>query len=498
MDMGTNYSRGLLKQVEELTLENERLLCENRELKAENRELRSRLSEMEAKMEAVVTKLTGEIDRLKAQINKNSGNSSKPPSQDGFKRIPNSREKSNRKSGGQPGHPGARLELPPNLDELIENGLARRELKDHTDGRGSYVTRYTLDLDITLVVTEHRYPKGIAPRGAEVAYGDNIKSLAALLCVEGVIAQERLSKLFSEMTRGAIRLSDASIEKFLTELSGKLDGEIAHIKTSLLNGHVMNVDETPQRCGQKPDYSGDTPVLHNSEGTSFNVYIRTHSNETATLYTANPQKDKESVKRDGILPAYTGILSHDHEAKFYNYGMEHATCGAHLLRELKGLFELQKIPWAEEMRLFMSSVNDYKNADIADGITFCDPVMLAGFKSRYDFLLSQGHIALGMLKAKELGHHELRKMLNRLAEFKDNYLLFICDYRAPFTNNLAERDLRPCKTKQKVSGCFRSWAGMQTFTRIRSFISTLNKRGFHLLDSISYAFRSIPVLALAE
>ncbi len=81
------------------------------------------MSEMEEHFSAVITKLTGEIDRLKAQINKNSGNSSKPPSQDGFERIPNSREKSNRKSGGQPGHPDARLELPPNLDELIENGL---------------------------------------------------------------------------------------------------------------------------------------------------------------------------------------------------------------------------------------------------------------------------------------------------------------------------------------------------------------------------------------
>ena len=107
----------------ELTLENERLVCENKELKAENRELRSKMSEMEEHFSAVITKLTGEIDRLKAQINKNSGNSSKPPSQDGFERIPNSREKSNRKSGGQPGHPDARLELPPNLDELIENGL---------------------------------------------------------------------------------------------------------------------------------------------------------------------------------------------------------------------------------------------------------------------------------------------------------------------------------------------------------------------------------------
>ncbi len=192
--------------------------------------------------------------------------------------------------------------MPPNLEELIENGLARRELKDHTDGQSPYVTRYTLDLDITLVVTEHRYPKGSVPRGAEVAYGDNIKSLAALLCVEGVIAQERLSKLFSEMTRGAIRLSDASIEKFMTELSVKLDGEIAHIKTSLLNAPVMNVDETPQRCSQKPDYSGDEPVLHSSKGTSFNVYIRTHIN------TMNCSK-KDTKPWEHLKPKKSVIMS---------------------------------------------------------------------------------------------------------------------------------------------------------------------------------------------
>ncbi len=125
--MGTNYSRNLIKNVEDLTLENERLVQENKELRAENRELRTRLAEMEAKMDAVVAKLSGEIDRLNAQINKNSGNSSKPPSQNGFKRIPNSCEKSGRKSGGQPGHTGKRLELPRNLNELINKGLARCE-----------------------------------------------------------------------------------------------------------------------------------------------------------------------------------------------------------------------------------------------------------------------------------------------------------------------------------------------------------------------------------
>jgi len=221
-DMGTNYERGIIKQVEELTLENERLICENSCLREENKVLRAKITTIESAMAEAITKLTTEIDRLKAQINKNSGNSSKPPSQDGFRQMPNSREPSGRKSGGQPGrmasrqtwppgriaiwqwrgrvnegagfnatecadqpgHAGKRLELPKNLDELISAGLARREIKDHTDGSENYVTRYTIDVETTLVVTEHRYYKGSAPLGAEVTYGDMLKSLAALLTVE--------------------------------------------------------------------------------------------------------------------------------------------------------------------------------------------------------------------------------------------------------------------------------------------------------------------------
>ena len=85
--MGINYGRGIIKQVEELTLENERLICENSCLREENKELRAKITTIESAMAEAITKLTTEIDRLKAQINKNSGNSSKPPSQDGFRQI---------------------------------------------------------------------------------------------------------------------------------------------------------------------------------------------------------------------------------------------------------------------------------------------------------------------------------------------------------------------------------------------------------------------------
>ncbi|MDR3164975.1 MAG: transposase [Synergistaceae bacterium] len=74
--------------------------------------------------------------------------------------------------------------------------------------------------------------------------------------------------------------------------------------------------------------------------------MRVYCNEKATLFTANSKKDAESVKRDDVLPKFQGIVSHDHEKKFYGFGTGDATCGAHLLRNLKGLRELYKCPWA--------------------------------------------------------------------------------------------------------------------------------------------------------
>ncbi|GHV39856.1 hypothetical protein FACS1894187_20290 [Synergistales bacterium] len=76
------------------------------------------------------------------------------------------------------------------------------------------------------------------------------------------------------------------------------------------------------------------------------------------------------------------------------------------------------------------------------------------------------------------------RMTNRLAKHKDDYMLFMRVYTAPFTNNQAERDLRHCKTKQKISGCFRSWQGILDYCNLRSFLDTAKKRGERLMDSL--------------
>ena len=237
--------------------------------------------------------------------------------------------------------------------------------------------------------------------------------------------------------------------------------EINAIETDLLSGNVMNTDDTQMRSTQRMVYGKDNsePVLETAVNKSFKVTVRTYSNDRSTLQTVNPGKGRDGVERDGILPKFNGSLCHDHDRKFYHYGKAHGTCGEHLVRELEGLKKSWDIPWAGGMRAFMLKMNDYKNEDLAASKTSCDEEVLAGFETEYDELIKDGRAALSQLELTggKSRIDALRPIVKRLENFKDSYMLFMRDYEVPFTNNLAERDLRPDKTKQKISGCFKIW-----------------------------------------
>jgi transposase len=148
------------------------------------------------------------------------------------------------------------------------------------------------------------------------------------------------------------------------------------------------------------------------------------------------------------------------------------------------------------MLSFMKEMNDHKKNDLRNNINSCSENLLNEYDKRYETLLADGRDAHNLLKEDELGYDELRKMLNRLRDYKDCYLLFMRDYDVPFTNGLSERDLRPAKTKQKVSGCFRSWNGIEIYAKTRSFVSTAKKRNINLFDAISSVFKGVPVFAV--
>jgi hypothetical protein len=113
---------------------------------------------------------------------------------------------------------------------------------------------------------------------------------------------------------------------------------------------------------------------------------------------------------------------------------------------------------------------------------------IESYSEKYDILLRDGDIILAGIIPGTFGYDELRKMLARLRDYKDAYLLFIRDYNAPFTNSLAERDLRPCKTRQKISGCFRTWKGISNFVKVMSVFSTWKKQKVDLFTKIKEKF----------
>jgi hypothetical protein len=437
-----DYRRDMYKQLVEQTVKSERLEHANHELRAENRRLRAEINtltqrlenlnvSLDARVEAALSKVTKpleekirrkelelekaqqEILRLLAARDKDSENSSKPPSSNGFKKIPNSRELSNRKTGGQPGHKGHTLSIPKNLDELEAAGKAKHIIIDETNGSNAYVSDWEIDLQMLPIYTERRR-KVDSPQ--TIRYGSSMRAFCVYIQNVGLMSLERISEFIKTISNGLLNVSEDSILRFSRTAAANID--LKPFENDLLDGYVMHTGDTPVRTTQRP--ASGTGAIETAKHTTFSAYVRTYSNGKTTLLTANAQKDAEGLKRDNILPRYFGTVSHDHEAKFYQYGTKHATCGEHLCRDLKGMNDLCMLPWAGQVRGFLLTMNAYKKADVRDGKEACDPLILKQYESRYDELVVQGASLLQTMQPKTIGFDELRKMAARLKVYKDS------------------------------------------------------------------------------
>ncbi|GHV49012.1 hypothetical protein FACS1894204_13520 [Synergistales bacterium] len=267
-----------------------------------------------------------------------------------------------------------------------------------------YVSDWEIDLKIIPVYTEYRHSAGTPQK---ISYGNNFNVLAVYLSVVGLIAVKRLSDFFRELTYGMAIVSKATLAKFTHEAADKVN--LSPQIQDLLNGEVMHVDETPIKTTERPN---DKEELETSSHSTFNAYIRTYSNDRTTVLTANPRKTEEGVIKDNILTQFQGIVSQDNEAKFYNFGNQHATCGTHLSRELKGMAELNLLEWANEARVFFMGMNQHKNEDIAKGLNICDPALLGQFERQYDELVEKGINSLAEMNQKSFGYEELMRILD--------------------------------------------------------------------------------------
>jgi len=81
-----------------------------------------------------------------------------------------------------------------------------------------------------------------------------------------------------------------------------------------------------------------------------------------------------------------------------------------------------------------------------------------------------------------------RNLVERLIREQLAVLAFAFNKQVPFTNNLAERDIRPAKVKQKISNCFRTFKGAEIYARIESFVSTTRKHDRDVFSELCNTF----------
>jgi len=439
------------------------------------------------------------VKHLEDQLAKNSRNSSKPPSSDGFQRpAPKSlREKSARPSGGQPGHTGKTLAMVEKPDRTERHRIEHCECCGRSlaacppDG---IEKRQVHDLPpLRLIVTEHQAERKRCPCGhlnkaafpegvnAPVQYGSGIKALAVYFKNYQFLPYERTCELFADLFDCGI--SEGTLANLVSECHERLEAPVRQIKAQIAQAPVAQFDESGARVEKKL------------------WWLHAASTATATYYDIHPKRGAEAIKAIGILPNFIGRAIHDFWKPYFGYECDHGLCNAHHLRELIFVHEQHRQAWADAMIDCLLGIKTAV-AQARQTTNHLTEDQRRDFEARYQRILDQGYAQNPLSPApvrKKRGRRKKtkpRNLLERLDEHRQEVLAFMYDFNVPFDNNLAERDIRMMKVQQKISGTFRSEDGAHAFCRIRSYLSTARKNALGAMDAIARVFDGNPFVPI--
>lgn len=484
--MGGNYEKGMYNQLMEVMA---RLDAVESELKNEKREHKEDVDRLNAKIDGLTQEnqlLRDDNARLKSIINNDSSNTSLPPSTDQKGGRPantyNSREKTGRRAGGQKGHKGTTLSKA-QAEERIASGSCRHVVRNIGDvSSGKYISKYVMDIDIAPVITEIRiYADGNGkyniPAGyrLDVAYGENIKSLAVALYSEGVMSNDRIASFLNAASGGGLGLSEGSVYGFCRKFAKNAEKSIGKLEEDLLNQTVVSTDATV--------------VTVNGEQN----YIRNFSIAKTVLYRAMKEKTIDAMKKIRFFEKYTGILVHDHETALYHFGTGHAECNVHIIRYLKKNTEDTGNNWSSEMITLLCEMNQARKGLIGEGKDKFPEETIRGYEKKYHGLIAEGRVQ-NVGTAHKYAKEDEATLLNRLEKYGPNHLLFLHDFAVPFDDNLSERDLRKAKNRQKMAGGFRKESGHEMYCTILSVIETLKRRDMGIIENIKKLFLGTPAI----
>ena len=481
---------------------NKTLTVINSALIERNHALEQTNAELVAQNKALITKLA-ELAKKNLQPHgqptKNSRNSSKPPSSDGYQKPkPKSRrQRSGKKPGAQPGHPGSNMKVPHEPDAVVQHFPQKCQSCPHFNqccDNGIFQCseqRYVVDVEVRTIVTEHQtlnvancpcdggklkaqFPPDVK---AYVQYGDSMVVLAGLLSTYGAVSFERIHVLLSSLL--GVSISPGTIRSMVSRCASKVGPILEQIKELLIQEKVAHFDETGVRV------NGRLRWVHNSSSNNF------------TYQTVHEKRGEEGINDNGVMPNFHGTAMHDRWGPYGKYdNVTHALCCAHLLRELECIKEMNPThQWPDEFASLLMRMKAQKAHDIEYGKTESSPYQQHKFDKEYARITQLAKTECPLPQPtteKKRGRPKKgpeRCLLECFENNKDSICRFFNDFDVPFDNNLAERDIRNVKTKAKVSGGYRSEQGADDYHSVTSYLSTGRKQGISVFTALTEALK---------
>ena len=470
----------------------ERLAARDRQIA----EMAGKLGELMETNEALADKLA----RLEHLLSRNSGNSSAPPSRDDEPGKPPAPQRKPRGQGGrrrgkQPGAPGSHLAFIDDPHERCDRFPTGR------CGCGADLAD-ALDLGVVDSYQEHEIPKvavritqydqhqvacrcgrtptAARPEGARpgpVGYGPNLAAFAVYLMVVHFLPTHRVVALLESLTGAAP--SVGFVHGLLARTAGLLGAVHDRIRTLITMAYVVCVDETPLKVGPRTPKPGKIKAERYLLGAC------------TQLYTHYLLGDRSSATFKAFVLAERAqrgaLVVHD---RYQNYdcaefaGLVHQLCCAHLLRDLDDAAQVYPdavwpVQIADALRELIHQANLARDTD-RDQI---DPAVRDKLISRFRHGVLVG-LSDTLDAGTRPGRRKARLLLQVLRDRQADVLRFAHDLAVPPTSNQAERDLRPSKCQQNVSGRLTSEERTRDRYTIRGFVSTAIKHGLNPMTAL--------------
>lgn len=425
----------------------------------------------------------------KISLNKDSSNSCKPSSTNGFKIVAqNNRVKSGRKPGREKGHEKSSPTASTHPNEVVSVSKVATCTCGCKTIETEEVKRDLVSIEVITHIKQYvghktecpcchkkympKFPEGI---NNPVNYDENIKATITYLNSYCNVPNKKCSDLLGFLTHDKLKIAPSTVPSVMKQFSNCSKDILKTIKNKILKEPVIYEDETPTKINGKL-------------GSTIGVFTKKWS-----IQEAFENRKLESYEKMGILNKYIGgVVCHDHNKIHKRFTKsKDAECNFHILRYCKAEYEIHQYESIKEFMDYLLSLRDMVDLYKLQGKTKFDEAEYNNEKEKYILLLDNWDKEY-LEKADKNKTEYYKNMVNlkaRLREYVDDHLRFLTDFRIDFTNNLAERGLRPIKKKLKIAGTFRSLKYANHYCDAMSIIDTCIKQDMDIGTTLIKIFQ---------